>query len=168
MAFDKFFKGFKYMARVDRNAVFADSSLEGLAHKLHRASQCIDDLFAAAHGGQDLTSRQLVVLEIVSRETQPSQTMICARTGIDRSTIADMVRRLMRKGYLARRRSRTDARRYVVQLTPEGHEALERALPVAREVESKIASRVPEEFRDEFLTALRCILDKPETGAGAG
>jgi len=143
------------------------SSVEGLAHSLHRASQYMDDLFAAATAGQDLTARQLVVLEIVAREDRPSQTTICARSGIDRSTIADMVRRLVRKGYLARRRSRADARRYAVQLTDEGRKALERALPIARSLETEIASRLPEKQRQHFFTALQRILDKPEKGADA-
>ncbi|MEZ5899160.1 MAG: MarR family winged helix-turn-helix transcriptional regulator [Hyphomicrobium sp.] len=143
------------------------SSVEGLAHSLHRASQYMDDLFAAASAGQDLTARQLVVLEIVAREDRPSQTNICERSGIDRSTIADMVRRLVKKGYLARRRSRADARRYAVQLTDEGRQVLERALPIAHDVELKIAQRLPEKQRQQFIAALRCLLEKPESGAEA-
>ncbi|HMN38899.1 MAG TPA: winged helix DNA-binding protein [Hyphomicrobium sp.] len=141
------------------------SSVDGLAHCLHRVSQHMDDLFAAATAGQDLTARQLVVLEIVAREDRPSQTTICARSGIDRSTIADMVRRLVKKGYLARRRSRADARRYAVQLTDEGRKVLERALPIAHDVERQVASRLPEKQRQHFISALRSILDKPEKGA---
>ncbi|MFZ1102753.1 MAG: helix-turn-helix domain-containing protein, partial [Hyphomicrobiaceae bacterium] len=39
------------------------------------------------------------------------------RTGIDRSTLADIVRRLTRKGLLQRCRTNEDARAYAVRLT---------------------------------------------------
>lgn len=130
----------------------------GLAHSLHRASQYMDDLFAAAAGDNDLTARQLVVLDIVSRDEKLSQTDICAKSGIDRSTIADMVRRLVRKGYLARRRTRSDARRYAVQLTDEGRRVLERTLPISREIEDKVAATLPEKHRGHFLSGLDRIL----------
>jgi DNA-binding MarR family transcriptional regulator len=45
-----------------------------------------------------------------------SQTGIVARTGIDRSTLADLVRRLQRKGLLQRRRTKDDARAYAVKM----------------------------------------------------
>ena len=79
-----------------------------------------------------------------------------------------MVRRLVKKGYLGRRRSRVDARRYAVQLTEEGRKALERALPIARNLETESASRLPEKQRQHFFTALQRILDKPEKDTNAG
>ena len=131
----------------------------GLGHSLHRASQYMDDLFATASSDHDLTARQLIILEIVARSEKPSQTDICQLSGIDRSTIADMVRRLVKKGYLGRRRSRTDARRYAVQLTDEGRKALERALPIARDVEARVIAMLNEKHRPHFLAGLERLLE---------
>ncbi len=97
---------------------------EGLArspvHLLHRVGQCAEELFQAEIGDADLTARQLAVLTAVAQEEGLSQTGIVERTGIDRSTLADIVPRLSKKGLLQRRRTREDARAYAVKLTDEG------------------------------------------------
>ena len=86
------------------------SALNDLAsHLLHSASQRADDLFAKEVGNADITPRQFALLVAVADLDDPSQTDLVEATGIDRSTIADIVRRMMRKGQLERRRSR-DAR----------------------------------------------------------
>ena len=53
-----------------------------------------------------LTPRQLAVLITVSQTEGQSQTGLVERTGIDRSTMADIVRRMQRKGLLKRRRTK--------------------------------------------------------------
>jgi DNA-binding MarR family transcriptional regulator len=134
------------------------SCINGLVHSLHRASQCADDLFAETIDDKSLTARQLVVLEIVAGHNKPSQTEICEKSGIDRSTVADIVRRLIKKGYLMRRRTRFDARRYAVQLTDEGRRALEHALPHVRDLEERLASALEPKQRQQFLGSLQRIL----------
>ncbi len=79
-------------------------------HLLHRANQCATGMFhllAVEHG---LTARQFEVLLAISQNEGLSQTDLVEKTGIDRSTMADMTQRLLRKGLLQRRRSRHDAR----------------------------------------------------------
>lgn len=129
----------------------------GLGHDLHRASQHADDIFAAAASHVDLTARQLTVLEIIAQTEKPSQMDICLHSGIDRSTVADMVLRLMKKGYVERRRSRSDARRYALQLTDAGRAVLEIARPIARDVEAKVASALPSCNLEQFIADLRGI-----------
>ena len=67
-------------------------------HLLHRAGQCADELFASQIKESDLTPRQFVVLMAVAGSEEPSQTTLVQKTGIDRSTIADIVRRLVERG----------------------------------------------------------------------
>ena len=57
------------------------------------------------------------------RGETPSQADIVALTLIDRSTMAELVRRMVRKGFVARVRSRVDARRWQLRLTPAGVKA---------------------------------------------
>lgn len=139
----------------------ADKALElsfEIGHALHRASQLTDDLFAAAMEGVDITARQLTVLEIISQSQGPSQMDICELAGIDRSTIADMVLRLIKKGYVARERSRTDARRYELELTSEGRKIMELARPIARRVEAEVVSTVPADCIGPFRDGLNGIV----------
>ncbi|HRN83779.1 MAG TPA: helix-turn-helix domain-containing protein, partial [Hyphomicrobium sp.] len=92
-------------------------------HLLHRAGQCADELFALRVGEAGLTPRQFAVMTAIANSEEPSQTTLVERTGIDRSTMADIVRRLTARGLVQRRRTRRDARRYAVRLTDKGEGA---------------------------------------------
>jgi DNA-binding MarR family transcriptional regulator len=98
-------------------SVGLSSSVSSVLHLLHRAGQCADELFAANMRDSELTPRQYVVLRAVADSEDPSQTTLVEKTGIDRSTLADIVRRLVERGLLQRRRTRRDARMYAVRLT---------------------------------------------------
>ena len=89
-------------------------------HLLHRAGQLAEDIFSHSIGDLGITARQYVVLSVVDGLEDPSQTTLCEISGIDRSTLADIVRRLVSSGLLTRRRTRNDARMYAVRITPEG------------------------------------------------
>ncbi len=127
-------------------------------HMLHRASQAADELFANETSGADLTPRQFAVLAALEVLESASQTQIVDATGIDRSTLADIVKRLVKRGLLNRRRSRSDARAYVVRLTPEGREVLLATKPAARRVEERLLEHVPSVRRDDLLQALEAII----------
>lgn len=133
------------------------SSARSVVHLFHRASQVAEDGFARRVGADGLTSRQVVVLQIVSASDRPSQTFVCNQSGIDRSTLADIVKRLIGRGYLARRRARDDARRYVLRLTPEGRDALTRALPTLDDVDKHLLQRLDPADRIVLVNALQVI-----------
>ena len=63
----------------------------------------------------------------------------------------------MKRGYVERRRSRSDARRYALQLTDAGRAVLEIARPIARDVEAKVASALPSCNLEQFIADLRGI-----------
>jgi DNA-binding MarR family transcriptional regulator len=127
-------------------------------HMLHRASQAADELFASETSGAELTPRQFAVLAALEVLESGSQTQIVEATGIDRSTLADIVKRLVKRGLLNRRRSRSDARAYVVRLTPEGREVLLATKPAARRVEERLLQQLPDLRRDDLLAALEAII----------
>jgi len=92
-------------------------------HLLHLAGQRADTLFADQNS--PVTPRQYVVLAALECRADTSQTDIVRTTGIDRSTVADLVKRLVAAGYVQRKRSKDDARAYVVRLTDTGQEVLD-------------------------------------------
>jgi DNA-binding MarR family transcriptional regulator len=106
-----------------------------------------------------LTPRQLAVLVTVSNNEGLSQTGLVDRTGIDRSTLADIVRRMQRKGLLQRRRTKEDARAYAVKLTEEGRRILRTAEPLAKRVDDRILDALPGKQRDQFIDGLQAIVD---------
>jgi DNA-binding MarR family transcriptional regulator len=127
-------------------------------HLLHRAGQSAGDIFHAEMGDGDLTPRQLAVLLTVAQAEGLSQTGLVDHTGIDRSTLADIVRRLQTKGLLKRRRTKADARAYAVKLTDEGRRALRIAEPLAQRVDARILDAVPARQRDQFIDALQLVV----------
>jgi DNA-binding MarR family transcriptional regulator len=134
-------------------------------HLFHRASQCAEMIFHASVA-EGVTPRQLAVLVVIAECEGASQTDITQRTGIDRSTMADVVRRMVKKGLLERRRSRTDIRAYELRLTDEGRKVLQAAIPVARRVDARVLDALPRARREQFLAALGSIVEALD-GAGS-
>ena len=128
-------------------------------HLLHRAGQCAGDIFHSEMKVGGLTPRQLAVLMTVAQNEGLSQTGLVDRTGIDRSTLADIVRRMQRKGLLQRRRTREDARAYAVKLTDEGRRVLRIAEPVGKKVDERILEALPAKHREQFVDDLQTIVD---------
>ena len=127
-------------------------------HLLHRAGQCAGDIFQSEMASGDLTPRQFAVLVAVSQNEGLSQTNLVHMTGIDRSTLADIVRRMLKKNLLQRRRTKDDARAYSVKLTDEGWSALRDAEPTVRRVDDRVLSALPEVQRERFLHDLAMIV----------
>lgn len=135
-------------------------------HLLHRAGQCAARVFQSEMSGGGLTARQSVVLLAAGSMEGCSQTHLVQVTGIDRSTITDLVRRMVAKGLLQRRRSKDDARAYVVRLTDSGRGELSKAIPVCSRVDAGLLAALPTEHRDRFVSDLQRIvelLDKSDT-----
>jgi len=126
-------------------------------HLLHQAEQTAAKLFAASAMGF-ITPRQLAILVAVAEDEGLNQTEAVERTGIDRSTLAEIIGRLVRKGLLQRRRSREDSRAKVLRLTDEGRRLLDAADPVARNVDGVLLAVLPAAQRRPFLAALQAIV----------
>jgi DNA-binding MarR family transcriptional regulator len=116
-------------------------------HLLHRAGQCAEEVFAEEFGTDGMTPRQYAVLLTVSQNEGLSQTALVEKTGIDRSTLADVIRRMLKKGLVQRKRTEMDARAYAVRLTAQGREALRDAEPAAQKADRRLlAALAPEEL----------------------
>lgn len=127
-------------------------------HLLHRIDQKVTEIFDAQLKGGLLTARQFSVLLVVSQEEGLSQTALVQKTGIDRSTLADIVKRMIKKGLLTRQRTQKDARAYSVKLTQNGVRALRIAEPIAKNIDQRLLSAFPDELRERFISDLFTIL----------
>ena len=127
-------------------------------HLLHRAGQRAGDVFADEMRRIKLTPRQYAVLVSVAENEGLSQTGLVERTGIDRSTLADIIRRMLRKGLLQRKRTKEDARAYSVRLTEEGRQLLDDAAPGAARSEARLLAALPSDQRSAFISALATIV----------
>ncbi len=127
-------------------------------HLLHRAGQFAGDIFQSKMGESDLTPRQYAVLLTVAGNEGLSQTQLVDKTGIDRSTLADIVRRMLKKGLIQRRRTREDARAYAVKLSEDGWRLLKAVEPIARDVDAAIIATLSGEDRERFIGLLNTIV----------
>lgn len=99
------------------------------SHLLHRALQRALDIYAEEFGDGGITQRQFAVLAAADERDGATQADLVRITGIDRSTLADMARRMMGKNLLERERSTLDGRANAVRLTESGRAALAEARP---------------------------------------
>lgn len=135
---------------------------------LHRASQMADERFMAEQAGTEanITPRQLAILERLALEEGTSQTKLTDITGIDRSTVADIMRRLEDRGLVSRRRRKEDSRTYSVKLTAEGRNVLRFARRIAERADDRLTSLLGSRDSQELvrlLTAMTSADAKPAT-----
>jgi DNA-binding MarR family transcriptional regulator len=144
-------------AEIQSVSVLAFAS-RSATHLLHRAGQHAEDMFARSTGGMGITARQFVVLAAIDGMDRPSQTALCDVSGIDRSTLADIVRRLEQRGLIHRERTKADARMYAVSVTDAGRDILSQAAPIARVVEDDLLASFSDAEREAFKAFLRRIV----------
>ena len=96
---------------------------------MHRALQRALDIYVEEFGEGGITQRQFAVMAAADEHEGATQADLVRITGIDRSTLADMARRMIGKGLLERRRSYVCARANAVRLTEVGRAALTEARP---------------------------------------
>lgn len=136
----------------------AKSNLDkSVGHLLRRAQQYSFDMYANQVGTGGLTPRQFAVLQAVSENPGLSQTDLVKRTGIDRSTLADMISRMLKKGILARHRTKSDARANAVSVTASGKRAMKGAASKVATADRDVLKAVPKAQQAGFLKALTAI-----------
>lgn len=124
------------------------------SHLMHRVLQLALDIYSEETGPDGLTQRQFAVLEAVSQKSGLTQTDLVRATGIDRSTLADLVARMTTKGLLDRVKSAVDARAKAVSLSAAGQAALDAARPKVEAADKRILALLPKAKRDGFLDLL--------------
>ena len=135
------------------------------SHLLKRAAQYANLIYMGEVGKSGLTHRQFTVLLAVDSNDGKSQTELVKLTGIDRSTLADLVARLLAQGYLQRKRTKDDGRTNAIRITAIGKKMLKSAQPGADEVDRQLLSLISSADRKGFIDILGILaaeMDKIE------
>lgn len=130
-------------------------------HLLHRALQVGLDLYAQEAGPGGMTQRQFAVLAAAKANDGLSQTDLVRATGIDRSTVAELVARMTAAGLLARQRAAGDGRINMVRLTERGRELLEEAAPRVSRADKRLLKLLPGKKREAFVEMLQALIKQP-------
>ncbi|HET9232456.1 MAG TPA: MarR family transcriptional regulator [Vitreimonas sp.] len=112
------------------------------SHLLHRAEQLAADRFTHLVG-DTVTLRQFAVLAAVAETPGLSQIDLVRATGIDRSTLAEMMTRMEKRGLIGRATSEADGRVRSVTLTADGRAAFHASIRHARAADAAILDMLP-------------------------
>jgi len=148
-----------------KSKIARDGLNSSVTHLLHRALQLALDYHADAAGSASLTQRQFTVLSAAAAADGLTQNDLVRATGIDRSTLADLVARMLNKGLLLRERSANDARANTVRLSDAGREALGEGAGAAADADERLLSLLSPKKRETFLKTLAGLAaeaDEPE------
>jgi MarR family transcriptional regulator, lower aerobic nicotinate degradation pathway regulator len=126
-------------------------------HLLRRCHQRSEELFATRVGKDGPTRQQVALLVTACQHPEASQAELVQRTGIDKNTLTQMIKRLVARGLLERQRTPHDARTNQITATAAAVRLLEAVLPDVRHVQDDILEPLPKELRPVFQHCLRLI-----------
>lgn len=132
---------------------------ESPSHLLRRAEQFAAEIFLKADIPDGVTLRQSVLLAAIAEADGASQSDLVSATGVDRSTLAEMMARMEQKGVIVRAAAEDDGRAKSVSLTAEGRRRLEGALPAMREVDRALLAALPASQRPAFRATLLALAE---------
>lgn len=127
-----------------------------LIRRLHQIHYALFFEECAAFG---ITPVQYGLLTILSTSPGSDQVTLANALGIDRTNVADVLRRLEQGGLITRRRSAEDRRMVLARLTPAGEELVERMHPFMAKAQERLLSVLGREEREAFLATLMRLLE---------
>jgi DNA-binding MarR family transcriptional regulator len=110
----------------------------------------------------EITSVQYAALEILHRTPGVNQRQLGDELDVDRSTIADLVARMVRNGLVERSDDPVDKRSYVLFLTAAGKKQLAALRPRVEEVERILTTRLTARESAELRRLLSALLPPRE------
>ena len=126
-------------------------------HLIRRCQQRAVDLFTDEVGEDGPNPRQFAVLISVFQNPGMSQTALVEASGIDRSTLTEVLRRMIERGVISKSRTPADQRANALYLTEDGNTMLEMALQAAERAQARILEPIPETDRPSAINMLTAM-----------
>jgi DNA-binding MarR family transcriptional regulator len=131
---------------------------EAPGHLLRRCHQRSREIYDELIGHCGLSRQQFAVLIALSQTPNASVIELSDATGFDRNTLAEILGRLRKKGYVVQRQSSQDGRALEVGLAPSAARLVRDLMPLAHEVQRRILEPLPPELRPVFVRCLRTLI----------
>ena len=122
-------------------------------HQIHYA------LFFQECAAFDITPVQYGLLTTLSLNPDLDQNSIGRELGIDRTNVADVLKRLTRRGLIERRRSNDDKRMVLARLTPEGRRLTKDVYAAMQRAQERLLEPLPPDERNAFLSAMMRLIE---------
>ena len=128
-----------------------------VGHLIRRAQQ-IHTRRWGAEVSDEVTSPQLFLLAALERQPNIDQRTLGARVSLDRSTTADVVERVIRRGYAERSRDPEDHRRNLLRITAAGKDLLAELQHRTVTMNNRLLDLLEPNDRSEFIRLLRAFV----------
>lgn len=109
------------------------------------------------HVDSVLTGPQFAVLSAVRAYPDADQTALAGAVALDTSTMADVCRRLERRGLITRQEAPHDARAKVLTLTEEGVQVFDDAYRRTRALDKALLAGIPQDQRPQIAALLNTL-----------
>jgi DNA-binding MarR family transcriptional regulator len=160
---DGFLQSLRAVARFDRALIIGRSPSQLVAlhidvpgHLIRRA-QRIHTAYWAEIFDRELTGPQYAALHVLAQWPDINQRQLGEAAALDKSTAADIVDRLERRGWVVRHRDPADKRGKLLALSNEAAGIIDELAPRVAEVQDALLSPLGRAERDEFLRALALV-----------
>lgn len=130
---------------------------EAPGYLIRLAQQRAVDLFVEEVGEDGPTPRQFAVLLNVYQSPGMSQTALVRASGIDRSTLTEILRRMIDRGLISRTRLKQDRRANALTVTPTGEALLLGAFDATRRAQERIVAPLPPGQRAQAMSILAAL-----------
>ncbi len=140
------------------------SLLDAPGHLLRRNHQRSYEIFTR-HVGDDVTRQQIALLIALAKNPGASQRELVEATGIDKSTLKEMLGRMVARQWVERERDPEDNRAWTMRITPGGEALLVERIDAVSAAQREILAPLDEMERAAFLRCLRVLIghEAPES-----
>lgn len=127
-----------------------------LIRRLHQITKA---LFFEECGDFDLTPVQYGLLTTLALRPDSDQNTLAQEVGLDRANVADVLKRLHRRGLISRRRSAADRRMVLARLTPKGEKLTIAMHGAMSRAQARMLEPLSPAEKDAFLATLLRLVD---------
>ena len=126
-------------------------------HLLRRNHQRSYDIFKK-YVGSDITRQQFALLLALNKHPNAAQKDLVSATGIDKSTLKEMLGRMIARGWVLRDRDQKDNRAWTMRITPDGLSVLKTHVSGVAAAQREILAPLSPSERATFLRYLRILV----------
>lgn len=134
---------------------------------IRRLHQIHVGLFAEECAGEDITPVQFAVLTVLYDGSEMDQFSLSAFVGIDRSSGAEVFRRLEHRGLLVRRQSDVDGRAKLIKITNQGRKFVDHVRPLMARTQDRFVSPLNDAELKTFYKLVAKLIDANNSSSRA-